>query len=211
MKPKWIFFDIGSTLVDEAKAYEHRIYDMISGTNITFQEFDKARLDFARQGLDGDSEAIRHFGLNKTPWHSEDEIPYPDAYDTLAVLRERGFRLGIIANQNPGLVNRLEAWGLRQFFDVIVSSAEVGYAKPDKAIFEIALKRAGCKAGEGIMVGDRLDNDMLPAKALGMKTVWMKKGLSRFQPGALGDGIADNQIGSLQELKEIFFAFPDEP
>ncbi|MBQ1257721.1 MAG: hypothetical protein IIX93_10680, partial [Clostridia bacterium] len=64
---KWIFFDVGSTLVDETEAYNHRARDMIAGTNITFKEFDDMRIVFARQGLDGNSEAIRHFGLTKTP------------------------------------------------------------------------------------------------------------------------------------------------
>ena len=126
MAIKWIFFDVGSTLVDETEAYDHRARDMIEGTNLSFSEFDKARHDFAKMGHDGNSEAIRHFGLKKTPWHSEDEVPYPDACDTLTELKARGYRLGIIANQNSGLEKRLEAWGIRKFFHVIVSSAETG-------------------------------------------------------------------------------------
>ena len=62
---QWIFFDVGSTLVDEAAAYDHRVRDMISGTSITFQEFDNARIAFAKQGLDGNSVAIKHFGTRK--------------------------------------------------------------------------------------------------------------------------------------------------
>ena len=200
MRPKWIFVDVGSTLVDETEAYNHRARDMIAGTNITFKEFDDMRIVFARRGLDGNSETIRHFGLTKTPWHSEDEVPYPDACDTLTELKARGYRLGIIANQNPGLEKRLEDWGLRQYFDVIVSSAEIGYAKPDREIFEKAFEMAGCMAEESVMVGDRLDNDMLPAKEIGMKTVWMKSGLAKYQTSE----IADFQIQSLGELKEIF-------
>ena len=200
MRPKWIFVDVGSTLVDETEAYNHRARDMIAGTNITFKEFDDMRIVFARQGLDGNSETIRHFGLTKTPWHSEDEVPYPDACDTLTELKARGYRLGIIANQNPGLEKRLEDWGLRQYFDVIVSSAEIGYAKPEREIFEKAFEMAGCMAEESVMVGDRLDNDMLPAKEIGMKTVWMKSGLAKYQTSE----IADFQIQSLGELKEIF-------
>ena len=84
---KWIFFDVGSTLIDEAEAYNHRIRDMIAGTNIRFEEFDRQRIRFAKDGLNGDSEAIRHFGLSKTPWHSEDEVPYADTEDALSHLR----------------------------------------------------------------------------------------------------------------------------
>ncbi len=197
---KWIFFDVGSTLVDETEAYDHRVRDMISGTSITFKEFDDARIALALQGLDGNSAAIKHFGLTKTPWHSEDEVPYSDAQSTLVALRDKGYKLGIIANQKLGTAGRLEAWGLCQYLDVIAASAEIGYAKPDKEIFEKAFELAECTAEESVMVGDRLDNDIIPAKAIGMKTVWVKNGLAKYQSAELGEGVADYQIGSLSEL-----------
>ena len=56
---KWIFFDIGSTLVDETEAYDHRVRDMIVGTDISFSEFDDVRIAFAKQGLDGNSAVIK--------------------------------------------------------------------------------------------------------------------------------------------------------
>ena len=202
-KIKWIFFDVGSTLVDETQAYEHRIRDMIADTDITLDEYDTVRISLARQGFDGNSEAIKHFGLTKTPWHSEDEVLYSDVEPTLEFLSAKGYKLGIIANQNPGTANRLESWGVRQYFDVIVSSAEVGYAKPDIKIFEIALEAAGCTADNSIMVGDRLDNDIIPAKTIGMKTVWIKNGLSKLQDQKLGEGYADHQIYSLREMTKI--------
>lgn len=197
---KWIFFDVGSTLVDETEAYDHRVREMIAGTSITFKEFDDARIALARQGLDGNSAAIKHFGLTKTPWHSEDEVPYSDAQSTLVALRDKGYKLGIIANQKLGAEERLEYWGLRQYLDVIAASAEIGYAKPDKEIFEKAFELAECTAEESVMVGDRLDNDIVPAKAIGMKTVWVKNGLAKYQSAGLGEGVADYQIGSLSEL-----------
>ena len=201
---KWIFFDVGSTLVDETEAYDHRVRDMIAGTGITFQEFDRVRITLAGQGLDGNSEAIKYFKLDKTPWHSEDEVPFPDAQSTLETLCHKGYKLGIIANQNPGLEQRLENWRLRPYFEVIASSAEIGCAKPDKEIFERAFKFAGCTAQEGVMVGDRLDNDIIPAKAVGMKTVWVKNGLAKYQNADLGKGVADHQISLLSELLLIF-------
>ena len=200
---KWIFFDVGSTLVDETEAYDHRAREMIAGTNIIFREFDDVRISLARQGLDGNSAAIKHFGLTKTPWHSEDEVPYSDAHSTLAALVDKGYKLGIIANQKLGTEERLESWGLRQYFEVIAASAEIRYAKPDKEIFEKALELAKCTAAESVMVGDRLDNDIIPAKAIGMKTVWVKNGLAQYQDAELGEGVADYQIGSLSELLRI--------
>ena len=92
---------------------------------------------------------------------------------------------------------------MRQHFDVIVASAEIGYAKPDKQIFIKAFELAKCTAEESVMIGDRLDNDIIPAKALGMKTVWLKKGLAKHQSEALGRGVSDYQIHSLSELLTI--------
>ena len=200
---KWIFLDVGSTLVDETEAYDHRVREMIAGTNITFKEFDDVRIALAQQGLDGNSVAIKHLGLTKTPWHSEDEVPYSDAHSTLSALVAKGYKRGIIANQNLGTIERLEAWGLRQYFDVIATSAELGYAKPDKEIFEKAFELAGCTAEESVMVGDRLDNDIIPAKTIGMKTVWVKNGLAQYQGAELGKDVVDYQIGSLSELLHI--------
>jgi len=54
------------------------------------------------------------------------------------------------------------------------------------------------------MVGDRLDNDIKPAKALGMKTVWMRTGLASIQDSSFGNGIADCMIERLCELREKF-------
>ena len=200
MNIKWIFFDVGSTLVDETEAYNHRAREMISGTGITFKEFDDIRIALAKQGLDGNSAAIKYFGLTKTPWHSEDELPYSDTQSTLAALVDKGYKLGIIANQKLGTKERLDSWGLRQYFDVITASAEIGYAKPDKEIFEKAFELAKCTATESMMVGDRLDNDIIPAKSLGMKTVWIKNGLAQHQNIELGEGVADYQIHSLSEI-----------
>ena len=203
MNIKWIFFDVGSTLVDETEAYNHRAREMISGTGITFKEFDDIRIALAKLGLDGNSAAIKYFGLTKTPWHSEDELPYSDIQSTLAALIDKGYKLGIIANQKLGTKERLDSWGLRQYFDVIATSAEIGYAKPDKEIFEKAFELAKCTATESMMVGDRLDNDIIPAKSLGMKTVWIKNCLAQHQNIELCEGVADYQIHSLSEILQI--------
>ena len=201
---KWIFFDIGSTLVDETEAYDHRAREMLCGTDISFTEFDRKRIELARMGFDGNSAAIEYFGLEKTPWPTEDEIPYDDAEGTLATLGRRGYRLGIIANQVAGAEERLKGFGLQKYFGVVVTSAELGVAKPDRAIFEKAMELAGCEAENAVMVGDRLDNDIIPAKAIGLTTVWIRQGLAAYQDVELGGGKADYIIDNLSELLGLF-------
>ena len=203
MKFSWIFFDVGSTLVDEAAAYDHRAMEMLSGTDISFADFDKKRIELAMEGLDGNSAAIEFFGLTKTPWNSEDEVLFCDARATLDVLKSRGYKLGIIANQNAGLEDRLRDFRILEYFDIVVSSAEIGAAKPDMLIFEKALAMAGCAPCEALMVGDRLDNDIFPAKALGMGTAWIKSGLAAHQDDRFALGKADFIIQKLSDLTEF--------
>ncbi len=204
MNVKWIFFDVGSTLVDETEAYNHRVREMLENTDITFSAFDSKRIELAKQGFDGNSKAIEYFGLKKTPWHSEDEVPFDDASDTLVYLKSRGYKLGIIANQVEGTAQRLEAFEMLKYFDVLATSAELGVAKPDKLIFEKALELADCLPQNSVMVGDRLDNDIYPAKASGMKTVWIRNGLSVHQHIDLAKNNADWIIDNLSDLKEMF-------
>lgn len=171
---KWIFFDMGSTLIDETLAMEHRIREVIEGSDVTYEQFVEKKIFFAKQNKSADLETIKFFGLTKTPWHKEDERLFPDTMKCLKKLHGQ-YRTGIIANQSLGSKERLERFGILEYIDLVVASAEEGMAKPDKHIFMIALERAGCKVNGAAMVGDRLDNDIVPANEIGMYTIWIKQ------------------------------------
>lgn len=200
---RWIFFDLGSTLIDETEADIHRILEMTAGTGVTMEAYCEKRLEMINQGRPGDLAAIEFFGLTKTPWHSEDEIPYPDTAETLSELTCRGFRLGIIANQNPGTEQRLAKWGLRRFFDVIAASSELGISKPDTAVFQWALTAADCPAENAIMVGDRLDNDIAPANRIGMHTVRILRGPGAYSRPQSTDELPEYTISTLEPLLSL--------
>ncbi len=201
---KWFFFDLGSTLIDEEKADLRRIREMTAGTDASLEAYREKRLETIRLGLLGDQAAIAYFGLTKTPWHSEEEEPYPDAVPTLAALKRRGFLLGVIANQNPGTVQRLARWGMLSYFDVIAASAELKLAKPDPEIFRWALNEARCPAECAVMVGDRLDNDIAPAKRLGMQTVRLLRGLGAYREPQSVDEQPEYTIRTLSDLLNLF-------
>lgn len=200
---KWIFFDLGSTLIDETAADARRIMEMITGTDVTEEAYREKRFEMIGKGLNGDLSTIDHFGLTKTPWHSEDEAPYPDVVSTLTELKQREYKLGVIANQNPGTERRLYNWNLLQFFDVIAASAELGMAKPDPAIFEWALNKADCRPQNAVMVGDRMDNDTAPANRLGMHTVRLLRGLGAYHKPRSADEKPEYTISSLAELLDL--------
>lgn len=105
---KWIFFDIGSTLVDETKCYEKHFAEAIYGTNISYEEFKNKVIEFSKKNLKGDHEAVKYYGLSLPKWHSELEMLYPQTENVLNSLKNRGYRLGIIANQVHGTKNRLQ-------------------------------------------------------------------------------------------------------
>ena len=112
--------------------------------------------------------------------------------------------LGVIANQAKGLKARLGDWGVLPYFSVVASSWEAGFAKPDPALFRYALSLAACVPEEAVMIGDRLDNDIFPAKALGMKTVWLRQGFGALQTPKGPEYTPDHTIDSLTELPGIF-------
>ena len=199
---EWIFFDMGSTLIDETEADLHRIRDMIAGTDITLEAYCEKRIELIRQGMDNYG-ANAYYGLTKTRWHGEDEKPNPEAIPILEEMKRRGYRLGIIANQYPGTEERLSGWGMLKYFDVVAPSAELGMEKPDPAIFKWALEQAGCKAQNAVYVGDRLDNDVVPAKRLGMHSIRFLNGLGAYREPRLDDEIPEYTIRSLLELKDL--------
>ncbi len=200
---EWLFFDVGSTLIDEMECYHHRICDAIKGTDITYEQFNEKRIFFAKQNLKGDIEALKFFGLTKTPWHKEDEKPYKDAEFVLKSLFEKDYKIGVIANQSPGTEKRLEGWGFMKYIRLVVSSAEEGVAKPDSEIFLRALSRADCLPEKAVMIGDRIDNDIEPANKLGMKTIWVKQDFAVYQTPVSEIQQADYTVDSLSDILDI--------
>lgn len=196
MNDKWIFFDIGSTLVDESECYENRFRETTDNTDISYQEFKDKVIELAAKSDNPYKDAVRYFNLQKTKWYKELEKPYPFTERVLSNLSKR-YKLGIIANQSVGSEQRLKDWGIAKYFDLIIASAEEGVEKPNPEIFKVALDRANCLPENAVMVGDRLDNDIIPAKELGMKTVWVKQGFATYQPNS---DVADYTINTLDEI-----------
>ena len=118
-------------------------------------------------------------------------------------LFEKGYKIGVIANQSSGTEKRLEGWGFMKYIKLIVASAEEGVAKPDSEIFLRALSRAGCLPENAVMIGDRIDNDIEPANKLGMKTIWVKQGFSVYQIPMNDFQQADYVVDRLQNILEV--------
>jgi len=200
---KWLFFDIGSTLVDETKVYNDIFNKIAIAANVSEEYVKTKAIEFYKQNKRGHKEVMHLLGVEYPEWTPQYEALYPDTKNCLRILEKR-YKLGIIANQIPGAEKRLEKMGIRHFFNLIVTSAEEGVAKPDLKIFRIALARAECTPEQGVMIGDRIDNDIVPAKQMGMKTVWIKQGVGKYW-NIQGDcETPEFEVDNLSELLSIF-------
>jgi putative hydrolase of the HAD superfamily len=94
--------------------------------------------------------------------------PYDEVPGVLAELRARGATLVVVSNWDVSLHDVLERTGLRSLVDHVVTSAEFGAAKPDRAIFARALGLAGAQAHEAVHAGDSVEADVEGALAAGI-------------------------------------------
>ena len=196
---KWLFFDVGSTLVDESLAYEKRMRIAAEAANVTYEFVYENAIGFYMQNKKGDSETMKLLNVQKPKWCKDAENLYNDTEECLKNLSSR-YKIGVIANQSLGTEDRLRNFGILKYIDLVVASAEEGVAKPDKRIFEIALERSKCEPAEAVMIGDRIDNDIIPAKMLGMGTIWIKQGFGKFWNITSENERADYTVNNLTEI-----------
>ena len=201
---KWLFFDVGSTLVDESDVYRMRFQGIADQAGVSIEEVMEKAFAYYRNGKKGDKETAAYYDVGLPRWDTNLEKAFPDAAECLEKLSKR-YKIGVIANQIIGTAERLEGYGLLKFIDVVVASAEEGVAKPDRRIFEIALERSRCSAENAVMIGDRMDNDIIPAHDIGMKTVLIKQGFAKTDESSYHIS-PDHIVNSLTELTKIFLS-----
>jgi FMN phosphatase YigB (HAD superfamily) len=182
MTIKAVFFDVGETLVDESRQWgawadfldvNRLTFFGVLGAIIERNEHHSRVFDLVRPGLD-----FRQAQLECEAAGIPDELEYsdfyPDALPCLRALREQGYLVGLSGNQPARAEELLQSFGLP--VDFVASSASWGIEKPDPHFFERILELTKLLAHEVAYVGDRLDNDVLPVVALGMKSVFIRRG-----------------------------------
>lgn len=206
---KVIFFDVGFTLVDEtecwlARCAEQAATKQAKALGITADDIYRELQRVCRENLPQFKSVVKNFGFVETaPYRCEYEKLYPDAKSVLEKLSQN-FKLGAIANQSDGLSDRLADFGILHFFHYVISSADCHTSKPDLRIFQTALNKANVSNAESVMIGDRIDNDIAPAKQLGMKTIWIKQGLGGLNTVRDESERPDFEINNLTELLSLF-------
>ncbi len=203
-----VIFDVGETLVDETETWGQWA-DWLGVPRLTLaaalgavvarggshrEVFRLVRpdLDFA--------EVLRQRG-DEDMGFTVDDL-YPDALPTLLAVRDRGYRVGIAANQPARAAEVLRESGLP--FEWLLISQLEGVHKPDPAFFERILQMTDLAAESIAYVGDRVDNDVIPADAAGLVAVHVRRGpWGVIQSEWPGVERAALRLGSLAELPEL--------
>ena len=205
-----IFFDVGETLVDEVRLY--RDYAMrMEVTHDFFMEKIEAAMaqrlpvrnvfDAVKPGFDFKAARAQRDAEGRKFVIGPQDL-YADAAPCLAVLKSRGYFVGIVGNQPATAEPMLRQSGLAA--DFIATSEGWGVAKPDPAFFQKVIEAAGMPASQIAYVGDRVDNDVLPARAAGMHPILVRRGpWGRAQWTWPEAGEAHLRIESLAALHDL--------
>lgn len=202
---RWVCLDVGETLIDETRVWSAWA-DELAIPRLTLMAALGAVL--ARGG--DFREVFGVFGA--ADWR--DRIPsveeryggfqeadlYPDARRGVAGLEGAGYRVAIAANQPAQRADELRALGIGP--DVLLMSDAIGVAKPEPAFFARVLEMLGGPDPASVAyVGDRIDNDVEPAVAAGMRGVWLRRGPWGViqRPGAKEPALT---VDTLDELVE---------
>jgi putative hydrolase of the HAD superfamily len=118
--------------------------------------------------------------------------PYEDTMPALRELRADGHALVVVSNWDCALPDWLRGVGVLELVDAVVTSAEVGFAKPDARVFGRALELTGAGADQAIHVGDSPDNDVEGARAAGIRAVLLRR-----------DGEPSPGVESIRSLCEL--------
>jgi len=103
-------------------------------------------------------------------------VLFDDVIPALTALKGRGLILGLISNVDRDVTPLLNKLGLTSLLQVVVTSQDVGFNKPQPEIFREALRQAGVQASEAIYIGDQHQIDVIGANKAGMKGVLLDRG-----------------------------------
>jgi HAD superfamily hydrolase (TIGR01549 family) len=201
---RWVCLDVGETLIDETRIWSLWA-DELGVPRLTFLAALGAVI--ARGGehqevfplFGAEDWQLRVASVERAYGGFGPDDLYPDALPTLDALRGLGYRTAIVANQPAIRADQLRAIGIDA--EVMAMSESLGAAKPASDFFARALELLGSPdAGDVAYVGDRVDNDVLPASAAGMRAVWIRRGPWGFISTAPAPGTAALVVESLDEL-----------
>ncbi len=124
---------------------------------------------------------------------------YEDVPDVLKAIAARGIRIGLISNSHRCLASFQSHFELEGLVSAAVSSSQHGYLKPHPSIFEAALHLLGVPAGEAVMVGDSVGQDIAGARRAGMRAILVRRGAADEPFG----GLVEGDVPVITTLREL--------
>jgi|SRR5712664_280808 len=206
-----VVFDVGETLIDETREYgtwadwlgvpRHTFSAMFGAVIASGGDYREVFQHFA-PGFILDAERVRRTQAGQSEMFGEDDL-YPDARPSMEALRTMGVWVGVAGNQTSRAGEILRKLDLPA--DLIATSEDWGASKPHESFFRALIAASPCEADRIVYVGDRLDNDLKPAKAAGMRTVYIRRGPWGYiwERHSEMAAVADWRVVSLAELPPI--------
>jgi FMN phosphatase YigB (HAD superfamily) len=205
-----VFFDLGYTLWNEDRAWSlwaktlgvsASEFFAVLGSVIERREHHHRAFEILQPGFDLARAPAQRRGADMTGTFCTEEL-YSDVMPCLQELDSAGYRMGVAGNYLADFAVTLREMNLP--FEYIGSSEEWGVEKPSPAFFARIVQVSSVTPREIVYVGDRVDNDVLPAKAAGMVSVFLRRGpwgfIHAVRPQAAQ---ADFRIDSLAELRKV--------
>ena len=201
-----IFLDGGSAVLEEETIYRDRIRRTIAHFRLSLSE--EEFFSLLKEGAIARERpyvyACEKLGLpaSEVNWDFSLEKAYDGAYEVLGNLHKK-YKLALVANQPKGFDERVRRLGLAPYFDFVLGSEDYDVRKPDPAIYLLAAKKLQVSPSKAVMVGDRPENDIVPAHEAGCKAIWIKQGLARYLPKLTKEEEPDATVSSLKELEGL--------
>ena len=206
--PTAVVFDVGEVLIDETRVYA--VWAEILGVSPLSLG---AVLGAAIVQGEDETGALAHVAPNVDATDVEDEHErryggfreedlYPDVRTCLAEVRALGLKVALAGNQPARRRAQLLALDLPH--DVLATSDDLGAEKPDPAFFDRVMELVEAdRPSEVLYVGDRVDNDVIPALGYGMRTCWLRRGPWAQLQDLPMDTDADLVLDGLGELPTL--------
>lgn len=223
-----VFFDFGDTLTSTNPSYPQRCVISLrnSGYNVSFDEFEIAYLKTDYEiykkykekggvspeeykdwffpilcgllGFKGDPYEIRYKVTQCIKSINFERIPLPGSIDVLDYLKNKGYILGVISNNDGYTEDKCRDTGIFDYFDIIADSTALNMIKPDHRIFNYVINELELEPEECIHVGDLYGSDVKGGSNAGIDVVWLnKKGHKKLDRSRV---IGINQLTQLHEI-----------
>lgn len=159
---------------DEITDYHYAFY---TRKEISYEEQRSRRIIdlFKTYSVDLDKEPLEIYDIY-LKFFEDNWCLFDDVYDVIVKLHDQGYKLGVISNGDLSQQSdKLRRTGIYDFFDIVTTSSEYDYSKPDTRLYETIVNRFNINKEDMIMIGDQAEKDVLPCLSIGIDAIWLNR------------------------------------